>query len=611
MILLNTFLFIALLLKINIVCWQSISDRTSTDALELCLLRVCRLYFHNEDIITIFLKNSVSSEQLIVLLQKELSWTISITHLNNIFSFYYKNGMISKSSSGILYIGGNELGNTFLNLNPEKRYIIIGVDPNITAADICEYLFSENIRKAQILIQDNAQTSIQKIYFCKNYPRNRSGFESWGLCSNGIILSSSKTTMWQRPKKSIIKTNYVLTSPYAINLENMSVHTSDYYDSRYGAEVNMINGFAKWINMSVKYYRSEVYGDIFINGTSAGNFLQLQKGLFDMTIGGLGLTAQRSYYLDASNSHVHDKLIWCAPSILKDSNNKISIDMYTLILMPLFILVLLVILWHFAKKSEQEVSSYKTFSDALLFVTRIILGNAAYQMPRTTRVRILFINILFLNFYITAIFQSQMTSILANLNFVQKFESREDILENSLHLYFGPNTLRYFQSDADEILRQRYHTCNNFSMCLEKVAVGQDAALCAPALITESLRRSFETPNERTLNCFDEPISVPLAVLMKKDSGLKEKFDVFLGRIISAGIVRKWMADSVKAIDEVRLAKDPADGVLLKFHHLIPAFQFLLTCLGIAFVVFILEAATAIVSSIIQNSALNLMYRPE
>jgi hypothetical protein len=194
----------------------------------------------------------------------------------------------------------------------------------------------------------------------------------------------------------------------------------------------------------------------------------------------------------------------------------------------------------------KESYGYSTVIHCLYNVWCVFMGVSVPEMPRTFRVRALFILFVWYSFAMSTIFQSFFTSFLVSPGYVSRLSSLDDLRHSGLK--YGSNKgVDGFLHDVgyvehDRLNLDRFECDDDHEKCMERVFTESDATFVAVTFIAQYVAtRIGKTSDENLLCTLDENIfSINSVFYLRRGHPVIERFDVVIRRCFEAGLGDKF-----------------------------------------------------------------------
>jgi hypothetical protein len=196
----------------------------------------------------------------------------------------------------------------------------------------------------------------------------------------------------------------------------------------------------------------------------------------------------------------------------------------------------------------KESYGYRTVIHCLYNVWCVFMGVSVPEMPRTFRVRALFIIFVWYSFAVSTIFQSFFTSFLVSPGYVSRISSFDDLIHSGLKYgNHSDNELFFNQTGYVEHhnLNLDSFDCADHEKCVERVFTERDITFVIPTLTAQyTASRIGKTSDENTLCSLDEDIfAVNCVMFFQRGHPVIESFNVVIRHIFEAGFGDKYWSD--------------------------------------------------------------------
>ncbi|PSN54829.1 Ionotropic receptor 675 [Blattella germanica] len=230
--------------------------------------------------------------------------------------------------------------------------------------------------------------------------------------------------------------------------------------------------------------------------------------------------------------------------------------------------------------------SYNTFS--------LSLGMSAMEMPRTFKLRIIFLSFIWYSFSVSLIFQTFFTSILVDPGKGKLFTDLDDILDSGIEFGSLANLDYLYYRDEDDprakYMEKHRKDCHRFEVCLQQVVHDRNFVQIVYDYWARRYTATHLTQDKKSLCSLDGFYSLLfISLYLRKNSPFLEIFDRLIMLINASGFIAKHFQDeehnwrligmkNTKSLEKVQ----PNDNYFVfNFTHLELAFL----CLFIGFVV--------------------------
>ncbi|CRL02414.1 CLUMA_CG015147, isoform A [Clunio marinus] len=324
----------------------------------------------------------------------------------------------------------------------------------------------------------------------------------------------------------------------------------------YGLEIDLITTLSSVMNFSTNFYESEdaiteKWGKKVSQAIFSGMLNEMDQSRADIAIADLHYTSFNLDIMDLSLPYNVECLTFITPETLGDNSWK------TLILPFSFEIWIGVLtsgkptekLQYFIKDLFDE------FSACILYTYSMILVVSLPRLPFRWSIRVLTGWWLIYCLLVVVAYRAALTSILANPQPRLTIDTIE-MLANSLLKCgaWGEQNKNIFLSSSDPASQKigtKVEHIDNADKAIEQVAQGEFAYF-ENRFTLQQLRMQHEQQKDsiQNLHIMDEcVINMPISIGIEKNSPLKEQIDKFIRYIIEAGLIKKWLMDSVKGFE--------------------------------------------------------------
>lgn len=196
----------------------------------------------------------------------------------------------------------------------------------------------------------------------------------------------------------------------------------------------------------------------------------------------------------------------------------------------------------------KESYGYRTVIHCLYNVWCVFLGVSVPEMPRTFRVRALFILFVWYSFAVSTVFQSFFTSFLVSPGYVSRISSLDDLIHSDLKYGSHKDIDTFLRNvgykEHDNLNLDRFE-CADLEKCMERVFIESDTTFVATNFLAQYIAaRLGKTSDKNQLCSLDENIfSINCAFFLPRGHPVIESFNVVIRRCIEAGLGDKYWSD--------------------------------------------------------------------
>ncbi|XP_076266398.1 uncharacterized protein LOC143200039 [Rhynchophorus ferrugineus] len=423
---------------------------------------------------------------------------------------------------------------------------------------------------------------------------------------NGSVIFNTIPKVFSNCQIIVSYTNY---PPYVINLPNETVsrkNTLIYY----GVDLTIITHIFSYMNISLQFLEGHQRGKIECNLSAVGVLRQLANKNVDIAIGGYAQTYRRYKLFDLSAPYNFESYVWYIPQVLILQEKIISIGemvhstVWVLITILAILATCLVVILKITEPTERN--DYKTFPGILQNIFAITFFNYTVQyLPRTPKIRLVISILLLFSLIYSIIYQTYLTSVLAEKNkSKQKYSTLKDLISNDLDLYHITNSQRYFSNKTveDKYVKKHSRLCETFNAitCLDQVAFPKNAALFIQKGFVQYNQHRYHSKLTGELLTIlpTNAVSYPQSFLMSKGFWAKDRINKMIMEAAATGLVKKWskipqtmnwLNDDFPHDSEGFSKNTYLYDNILGFNHLQYAFSILIIGHSVATAVFFIE----------------------
>lgn len=587
----------------------SINDINVRRSLSDCIIHGVKRYFLDEPLTVMYSMPLVPKNYTPVTLDRFLlprlndlkATNILIRNFNLPTKYFIGNELLKKFI--IHFRNEDDLFRQFAVLKqthlfePFAKYLLFTTtafsDPFLIAATVSKYLWTENVVNSVILLPDLNNTFVFNVFSWNPFEGgecSKSFNNSTHLidsCSFGRTKRRAKWFSKKIPKKFSnceVKVKYTQIPPFFWHAE----HTLEYN----GVEFNILETIGEKYNITFYYELSllDQIGDITEDQKLTGVFKFLENKSFDIALGGYPTEFTKSHLLETSMVYTDNSMSWCVPDVPLISDFEYLfrfVDGISMALIVLLIIISSLLVWALSLKNIKEHRFYKSFSRVLFHFQAVTYSGNLPVPPRTNKIRCFVLFYLMFSIFFSINFNSFFISYSSRLTYKRKFTSVDDIYRHKLKMYFFAYSKKFFKAHLDPQHYQRivdnWKNCTDYHQCLKDVNTNHNSSICISKRFAQWLVNFNHTSD---LYCMvKDRIHFSINLVMRKGHPLFQTFDNYLGRMLTAGFVEKWLKDSLRHGINRKTWRRPL-GTL---KNILPSIELLGIMLLFAFLVFIFE----------------------
>jgi len=248
--------------------------------------------------------------------------------------------------------------------------------------------------------------------------------------------------------------------------------------------------------------------------------------------------------------------------------------------------------WCLAKQSNDSLS-YTTMSSALYNIWAVTVGVPVTGMPRSLRLKLLFVVFVWYCSAIRTVFQTFLTSFLVDPGYEIPLTSLDEILDSGIE--FGYTDRWNIEFGVSSELRhkevvERAEICSTFVECFNRIRETGKFALYAPVWVVKNYTNTINDHNTVCLLNDDGNYFSFVTPYVQKGSFLLESLNKFVSLYTESGMFHRIVRDTVYMSKFTRNIIDVSDGYFFyTLNHLRIAFYILFFGHGLSFLLFLCE----------------------
>ncbi|KAJ4431199.1 hypothetical protein ANN_19796 [Periplaneta americana] len=236
---------------------------------------------------------------------------------------------------------------------------------------------------------------------------------------------------------------------------------------------------------------------------------------------------------------------------------------------------------------SNDSNNYRNINLSLYNAWAVLLGVSVPEMPKTWKLRLVFLLYVWYCFVMSTVFQAFFTSFLVAPGYEKKLETVDELVESDLKVGFNSAvSMVAMTMDYREIERfhySRHVDCTDIEMCVKRMIYKRDVTSIFAEIYTNYLANRLGFGEEKKVLCTlnVKLMSSALVFLLPKGSPYLNQLNSLLRRGMEGGLLQRYCeVISFEARLESRNRKedDERDALYFVFSvsHLIPAFFVLL-----------------------------------
>jgi hypothetical protein len=400
-----------------------------------------------------------------------------------------------------------------------------------------------------------------------------------------------------------IKVAVVDVAPYVMLTENYTEEGGNTVYRFRGLEIEYLLLVSEVLNLTLDFHLIEP--DAKFEDRIVSSFLALSNGL-DV---GIGRIAFDSPFADFTIPFIFDAIRWYVPcpKLALRTDKIVGIFRTTVwFAMTVVIMLTTLVFWFTSNSRISSVPESHTFRTVLYCAYNVwcaFMGVSVPQMPRTTKMRILFLIFVCYSFAMSTIFQAFFTSFLVVPGYGKKITSFDE-LEHSDLFYGRANSfegaLDFLSIDDYRRLTLATFDCSDLVTCLQRVFTVGDITTMSLKIDAEYIfsYKVYGHSRKETLCTLNEVVVTHDTVMsLRKGHPLRDLFNAVIRRSMETGLVEKYWSElnfnlqlqSLEKLEDGNCEVCSDIYFVFSLSHLRVAFLILGFGYGLSVIVFVFE----------------------
>jgi hypothetical protein len=426
----------------------------------------------------------------------------------------------------------------------------------------------------------------------------------------GSMLYNTNLYQTKTPQNFLgcpIKVASIATEPYVIVTQKPEADNGSSFPRLSGISVEPLIFTADKLNISL------IFLDPSFELTLSSCWNQINKvieGEADILIGAIPYISTMADIFDPTIPYTYDSLTMLIPCPGRISKVDMIMNVYAKsvwIALVLAFILTAVVFWCTANcryGPSMESYSFRHLSGCFHSAWAIFMGVSVSEMPRTSKLRILFLLYVCYCFAISTVFQAFFMSFLVETGYERGIETFEELLESDL--LYGYNSALEFLSMQVAFQYTRLYgrprvECLEIRKCVEQVIFQRNMITLFSKTCIYYIASMNGIDEKSRMICFiDANMGAGnAAAYLPKGSLLLHGMSSFLRRYLEAGLLNRYWSlltwrERLKSNAKV---EDNNDFVAFSISHLSPAFVILLSGYVLSFALLLIELSVKFLRS--------------
>jgi hypothetical protein len=496
--------------------------------------------------------------------------------------------------------------------NPRGQFLVLIPEQHTAGRElvrqILELLWSFKALNAVVAMPDPTQAVVLYTWYPYQSPDlciqvKEVKINSWVFENGGHFLSGSSLFPPKIPydlKRCNINASTMRIEPFVF------IYNETSSDARCidGVECRLFSLIMDKLNMTfqLKLPGEEMWGDKLENGSWTGMKGHLIENISDIAFGAFFLYTELCDVFECSVPYFENYYVWHLPRAKEVAKWKSLFLVFKLTTWLAFIaacVAVVLLLWRMARSSRadpSETSTYANIGQCSSSVWAVLLGVSVPEMPRTARLRVLFLLWLFYCLHINIFYLTRLTTFLIQPGFEHQIQNVEELVESDVEYGFHNGFDKYFKDSTDEILSKMlnnrkdcsaYETnCHNRTITKGEFAVLETGHYMEYLTVKLSVEQSGK-PLFYSLK--DTFLRNNFVMYLTKGNPLLDMINNIITHAVEAGLIDQWWREMKFSWTLRRGTQIHEKSSTLTLLDLQSAFAFLFLGLGLCIVVFMVE----------------------
>jgi hypothetical protein len=424
---------------------------------------------------------------------------------------------------------------------------------------VLDLLWSFKAGNAVVAIPDTTQVLVLYTWYPYQSPEHcthvkEAKVNSWVFENGGHFLSGSSLfppKISYDLKRCNINASTVHIEPFVF------MHNENSSDDRCteGVECRLFCLIMDKLNMTfqLKLAGKEMWGEKLENGSWTGMKKHLIKNISDIAFGTLYLDTELCDLFECTVTYFENYLVWHVPrakEVAKWKGLFLVFELTTWLAFVAVCVAVVLLLWRMARSNRADPSETSTYANIGKRSSRAraaLLGVSVPEMPRTTRLRALFLLWLFYCLHIDIVYLTFLTSFLIQPGFEHQIQSVEELVESDVEYGFHKGFDKYFNDSTDEILvkilANRKDCAESETKCHYRTITKGEFAILDTSHNMEYLiaNHTFEQSEEPLFYSLkDTFLRSNIVMYLTKGNHLLDRINNIITHAVEAGLIDQW-----------------------------------------------------------------------
>ena len=335
-------------------------------------------------------------------------------------------------------------------------------------------------------------------------------------------------------------------------------------------------------------------------------FMELAQGTVEVTVGTHPIHPLLLTGGDATRPYYELTMRWWVPCAAPAARTDKVMAVFTpsvWVSVALMFILTAIAFWRTALQAAEDHEVFRTFTRSCHTVWAVFLGVSVQELPRTYRLRSLFLLYVWYSFAMSTVFQVFFISFVVNPGYEKVIETFEELVKSGLKFATDARMMSFANASGYwEYLRLQLSTdtCSPIDECLKHLVTHKNITTVSSDFQFEYVLATLgRTADKSSYLCTIPQIvsTTKFALYVSKGNPVLVRFNAWIQRAIESGIATKYWSQfiwnvTLQGAANGGSAADRTDSPMFSVFtvsHLSPAFcQLLIGCL-LSCVVFMAE----------------------
>jgi hypothetical protein len=244
-------------------------------------------------------------------------------------------------------------------------------------------------------------------------------------------------------------------------------------------------------------------------------------------------------------------------------------------------------------KQSNDIRSYTTMSSALYNIWAVTVGVSVTGMPRSLRLKLLFVVFVLYCSAISTVFQTFLTTNLVDPGYENQLNSLDDILDSGIEFgypYFLDKMFSFSNDSRHKDVSERGEICSTSKLCIDRIRETGKFAVFDLVSVVQNYTNIYNDHSTICLLNDDDYDFVFVTTYVQKGSFFLESLNKYIILSLESGMFDRLAKDDIYMSRFTRNNVDVSDGYFVfTLNHLSIAFYIMFCGHFVSFLLFVCE----------------------